>query len=75
VSLADLLAPPPPRPGCPVARLDLDAEDRKALAAAVLDPRVSGRQIHEALRKSGYTVGAEAVAKHKKGRCDCARPS
>lgn len=62
-------------PKCTVGKalLECDQEERADLIAALDDERYTGAAISRALTKLGYKVKAEALTRHRRGVCACAR--
>lgn len=60
-------------PPCSMGALigDLDEADRKALQAALDDPKVAHTWIARALTGVGRRMNPDTVARHRRGDCDC----
>lgn len=57
---------------CPVAKLiSTLSEDEAALLTRVLDSAASTRQIHNELVASGFKIGRDTLANHRRGWCRC----
>lgn len=57
---------------CPVAKLlSTLTQDEAELLARVLGSGASTRQIHNELTASGYRIGRDTLANHRRGWCRC----
>lgn len=57
---------------CPVAKLiSTLSQDESALLTRVLESQASTRQIHNELLASGYRIGRDTIANHRRGWCRC----
>lgn len=54
-----------------VIREQLPPDDAAALTDAMLNPRVTGQAISEALKDEGHTVSSVSIQRHRNGRCLC----
>lgn len=57
---------------CPVAKLISTLTDEEAeLLTRVLNSSASTRQIHNELTASGFRIGRDTLANHRRGWCRC----
>ena len=57
---------------CPVAKLvSTLTQDEAELLTRVMDSSASTRQIHNELSASGYRIGRDTLANHRRGWCRC----
>ena len=60
-------------PRCTFATLDMDADEREKLDAALGMAAITSRMISDALAKKGYTINIGTVRRHRAGDCLCDR--
>lgn len=62
-------------PECGLARIrvSLNAKDRAALDAALVDEKVTGAAIARVLQDAGHLISQNAVTYHQRGDCRCGK--
>ena len=60
-------------PKCTFALLEMDADERANLDAALEMTAITSRMISDALAKKGYTINIGTVRRHRAGDCTCGR--
>lgn len=77
MGLADTLKTPPPvrRSVCAIGRLleTLRGEELAALRVALANPEWSNAALARALTDEGHSIGQQASANHRAGRCSCVK--
>lgn len=68
---AESLQGPGPRCGIAKAVAEMDEDTAAELVAALEDRDVKSVAISRVLRRRGYGVGDQAVARHRRGLCRC----
>jgi len=58
---------------CLIPQFELGDKDRKLLAAACVEPKLSNAQIMAWLRVRSVDVSNSALISHRKGTCSCGR--
>lgn len=58
---------------CAWSQMDLSDEQRSRLQAAMTTPHIQHAAIARVLKAWGFTVNADAVARHRKGECGTCR--
>lgn len=51
--------------------LKLDKDDRDALVTALIDSAIPSTFIARALKKEGFDVQGQSLARHRRGECRC----
>jgi hypothetical protein len=65
----------PSWPKCPIVRIFdvLDPKDAAVLTAALADRDVTHAAIANVLTSNGHRIVQDAVGRHRRGACSCAR--